>query len=75
VHEVLNNYSLYSPRPKPTNNDDSPSKMLYATSATREFSPSHINEEKRGDRASRKYIGPKVITMNLASNNDKNGDK
>jgi hypothetical protein len=48
-------------------------QMLYATSATKIFNPSTSDKNKVG-RASKKYLVPKVINVNLVKKNQSNTD-
>ena len=54
--------------PRKMNTSEETNKMLYATNAPKEFSPSYKDhEETKTLRASRKYLSPKTITMNLVN--------
>lgn len=54
--------------------EDGQKRMVYATDVTKEFSPSVKGKHNSEKRASRKYLGPKVITTNIEVK-AKDGDK
>ena len=65
--------SLYASIPKKMNNPEGVNKMLYATNSPKEFSPSYKDhDETKKLRASRKYLSPKTITMNLTGDPEDN---